>query len=579
MKKYILISISALFLIILICIIYAYNANNQFSFKISNVTFGEDSKKNTVTSSFNDAYNLSASIKNEETDLEKNIKQLTKKTTYLLLGDFNNKNETSENYYKRHQEYLDLRYNPDIPKDENTSSGFDEDSQEYKDDIVSGVTVPSIFLQLNELDIIYNSYGDIRITQNNEIIISSITLPNVKMKSQSNNNPMEYEMIETNLILYYYFKELNGEYKLYYLFGETTEDLNDYIEVLENNETKSMMAIAPTYDSNLSTIYNYDKLNNLTDEEINNIYNLNENKIVYLNAYYNNSITSSANGFFINDGLIVTTWHFLEKALIEAQYITASANNGNNYIIEGIVTANPETDVAVIKIENPSENHVNLVNFKELQVEDPAIIISSKLGSGLTVQKGIITSLDNYIQTSIPLVESDEGSPLFDKNGNVIGINTAQSTNSSLSLATNTEILKEIQDKFNNIKFNEIDAISFNELKEKYYYINYNDETIKNNIPKNKWKKYSKIGNIEQNIKLELIKANYKDNIVSLRYKNEISNYISNMQLAITFKEQLLEDGYKEVLNSSTKCIYENEEYKIIIMDEFDYLIIVMVKL
>ena len=51
------------------------------------------------------------------------------------------------------------------------------------------------------------------------------------------------------------------------------------------------------------------------------------------------------------------------------------------------------------------------------------------------------------------------------------------------------------------------------------------------------------------------------------------------MQLAITFKEQLLEDGYKEVLNSSTKCIYENEEYKIIIMDEFDYLIIVMVKL
>ena len=76
MKKYILISISVLFLIIFICIIYAYNANNEFSFKISNVAFGEDSKKNTVTSSFNDAYNLSASIKSEETDLEKNIKKL-----------------------------------------------------------------------------------------------------------------------------------------------------------------------------------------------------------------------------------------------------------------------------------------------------------------------------------------------------------------------------------------------------------------------------------------------------------------------------------------------------------------------
>ena len=51
------------------------------------------------------------------------------------------------------------------------------------------------------------------------------------------------------------------------------------------------------------------------------------------------------------------------------------------------------------------------------------------------------------------------------------------------------------------------------------------------------------------------------------------------MQLSVNFKEQLIKDGYKEVLNSITKCIYENKKYKIIIMNEFDYLIIVMVKL
>ena len=77
----------------------------------------------------------------------------------------------------------------------------------------------------------------------------------------------------------------------------------------------------------------------------------------------------------------------------------------------------------------------------------------------------------------------------------------------------------------------------------------------------------------------KLVKASYKDNIVSLRYKNSISNYISSMQLAVSFKEQLINDGYKEILKSSSKCIYENGKYQIVIMEEFDYLIVMMVVL
>ena len=88
-----------------------------------------------------------------------------------------------------------------------------------------------------------------------------------------------------------------------------------------------------------------------------------------------------------------------------------------------------------------------------------------------------------------------------------------------------------------------------------------------------------KIGDIENNIKMELVKANYDNGIVSLRYKNKISDYISGMQLAASYKEQLVKDGYQEILNSSSKCIYQNKKYQIIIMDEFDYLIVVMVKL
>jgi hypothetical protein len=51
------------------------------------------------------------------------------------------------------------------------------------------------------------------------------------------------------------------------------------------------------------------------------------------------------------------------------------------------------------------------------------------------------------------------------------------------------------------------------------------------------------------------------------------------MQLTSAFKEQLINEGYKQVLNGNRKCVYKSDDYKIIIMDEFDYLIVVMVEL
>lgn len=317
----------------------------------------------------------------------------------------------------------------------------------------------------------------------------------------------------------------------------------------------------------------------MSNEDFQRIYSSNINNIVYLVAYYNNKVVNAANGFFINDGIVVTTWSFLEDALIDAQYITIKGGNNQTYIVDGIITANPETDIAVIKLKEKTGNYVSLGDSMSLSTENPVVTISSKLGTGLVLQKGIVISNDDYIQTSIPLVDTDAGSPLFDKNGKVVGINTSKSTNTSVSISVNSKVLSEVQEKFATVDFDSIETISFEKLKSEYYYVKYNEEKIDNSISEAVWKKYSKIGDIEDNIKLKLLKANYQDGIVSLRYKNNISQYIPSMQLAAIFTEQLISDGYKEVLNSSSKAIYENEDYKIIIMDEFDYLIIVMVRL
>ena len=406
-----------------------------------------------------------------------------------------------------------------------------------------------------------------------------VSLPDVSMKKENFDNPMNYVTEKTNLVMYYYFKKLNDDYKLYYLFCETTDDLDDFFEDIGSSEEVKAISISINNDSKLNDVYDFSKLDLLTENKINEIYNNNYKNVLILNAYYNNDLVISSNGFFINDGLVVTTWSFLEKALIDSQYFVVKNSDGVIYDVDGIVTADPENDIAVIKLKEKVQSTTNLGNIDDIKIEDPVISISSKTGVGLTIQKGIITSKDEYIQSSLALQEVDAGSPLYNNEGYVIGMNTSKTVNTSVSIAINEKVLSEIKNKFSNIDFSTIDVVSFTDLKEKYYYVRYSNESVINTIPSSKWKEFKKIGNIDNNINMNLTKASYDNNTVSLRYHNEISKYVSGMQLASSYKDELIKTGFEQILSTSTKCIYTNHKYKVIIMDEFDYLIVVMVKL
>lgn len=548
------------------------HASSDFSINYSKIFDDKES----IINDLNNDYNLSYKVEDSNEKERQEITELSRKTTYLLLGD--GEEETSEEYYKRYKEYLNLRYAPKIPEDPNSFTGFDEDSQEYKDDLLTGMVVPTLFLAFDELGFKFDFISNVRVFfGDDDKVVSMVYIPNAKLKVEKDDNPEEYEYKSANLIITYIFKKLNNEYKLYSIYGRTTDEYNEYFTKVNDSEDSEVKAINISSDSDFEKIYDYSKLRAIKEEEFNKISDSNASNIVFLSSHYNNSIVSNANGFFINDGLIVTTWSFMKKALTDSQYIMITDNNKNVYEMDGIVTINPESDIVVIKLKEKNSNKVTLGDYKNLKVEDPVITISSKSGYGLTIQAGIVISNDGYIQSAIPLIISDEGSPLFDSAGRVVGMNTSQSINTNVSIAVNSDALKEIQDKFNNIDFNTIKAISFEELKKKYYN-GTNDEIVKNNVPTKKWKKYSKIGNVEKNIVMKLVKANYTNNIVSLRYYNEISGYMSSMQLAFSFKEELLKQDFKNTLDSNKKCIYENKDYKVIIMDEFDYLIIVMVR-
>jgi len=520
-------------------------------------------------------YQLSETISGEDKELKSELESIAKTTTTLLLGNPNNEEETSEDYYNRYKEYLNLRYVPNIPKDENGE--LDKNSTEYQDDLVSGYTVPSLFSIFNEHNIKYSTFGDIRVNKLNDIMVVTVVLPNVEMKEESKDDYTKYEIVKTNLVIYYYYKLQGTEYKLYYLFGSTTENLEDYSYEVESSESENTNNIASTYNSELSEIYNFDKLNNLPDETLNSIYNANKPYIVTISGIAHTGISVSANGFFIKDNLVVTTWSFLEKALTEAQEIAILDCNGRTYQSEGIVTINQNTNVAIIKTSESIDGCVKLGDSSSLNVEDVDIAISSKSGLGLTTQKGIIIANGSYIQSSIPLSQVDEGSPLFNENGEVIGINTAYSVNTNISMAINSNVLKEIQEKFENK--NEIKSVTFEQLKEKYFYKNQNEEKKINNVSDKIWNEYKEIGNIEENILLTETKRFYKNKKLSIRYRNDIIDSLDTSMLVQPYISALEEQGYKNIFEDENKIIYTNDKYRVVIQIELNYLMVGIEKL
>ena len=544
---------------------------------INDETFKLDKKENNTLLNFDSNFEIEKENNDNNYDLKEEIIELTKKTTYLLLGEANGENESSENYYKRHHDYLDLRYDPEVPKDENSFIGLDENSQEYKDDLLSGISVPGMFLMLSELDVKYSTYGDIRVTITDDInAIGMITLPNVTMKEQNENNPSEYNIIQTNLTMYYYFKKLNNEFKLLYIYGETENDIKEYVD--DSDEKTGILSKDEDYNSQLKDLYDFSKADAVTDDTLLKIYNENNSKIVFLSSTYNTGIVEMANGFFINEGLIITTYNYIEKSLMKAQNILIKDSLGTVYELDGIVTLDYENDIAILKIKDKNLNYIDIPEDIIIQKEDAVITLNSKIGVGLNTSKGIITEIDENIQTSLPVTEEMQGSPVFNSKGQLIGMINSETVNTSISQVTKSEIIKEYYNKLNEKDYDDIKAISFNELKENYY-IKYSEEKEVNNIPEKKWEQFNEAENIEDFIGLKLIKSSYKDGIISLRYKNEISNYMDTALFAEEYKNNLKNKGYKEKNVSDVKSVYENENYQIIIMTEFDYLIIIMIKI
>ena len=136
-------------------------------------------------------------------------------------------------------------------------------------------------------------------------------------------------------------------------------------------------------------------------------------------------------GFIIDEkGILVTNNHVIEGA----EDIVVQVN-GEKKFKATVIGADPLSDIAVLKIES-KENFlpVRFGNSDKARIGDWVIAIGNPFGLGGTVTSGIISArnrsiglsrYEDYIQTDASINSGNSGGPLFDMNGNVIGINTA----------------------------------------------------------------------------------------------------------------------------------------------------------
>ncbi|NNE51985.1 MAG: Do family serine endopeptidase [Sulfitobacter sp.] len=135
-------------------------------------------------------------------------------------------------------------------------------------------------------------------------------------------------------------------------------------------------------------------------------------------------------GFVISeDGFVVTNNHVIEGA----DEITIEFFSGEELKAE-VIGTDPNTDIALLKVN--AEEPLPFVTFGDsdiARVGDWVIAMGNPLGQGFSVSAGIVSArnralsgtYDDYIQTDAAINRGNSGGPLFNMDGEVIGVNTA----------------------------------------------------------------------------------------------------------------------------------------------------------
>jgi len=142
-------------------------------------------------------------------------------------------------------------------------------------------------------------------------------------------------------------------------------------------------------------------------------------------------VTSLGSGFIIDpSGYVVTNNHVIENS----DQISVTLNDGTNLPAK-LIGRDDKTDLALLKVT--TKRALPFAKFADsdtAHIGDWVIAIGNPFGLGSTVTAGIVSArnrdieagpYDDFIQTDAPINRGNSGGPLFDMDGNVVGVNSA----------------------------------------------------------------------------------------------------------------------------------------------------------
>jgi len=133
-------------------------------------------------------------------------------------------------------------------------------------------------------------------------------------------------------------------------------------------------------------------------------------------------------GFLVStDGRILTNYH----VIAEGTSAVVKLPDGAFYVVDGVLAFDKARDVAVIKAHGENFRTLTLGNSDRVQVGQEVVAIGNPLSLESTVSNGIISSIraideagGKYLQVTAPISPGSSGGPLFNMEGQVIGITT-----------------------------------------------------------------------------------------------------------------------------------------------------------
>jgi len=141
--------------------------------------------------------------------------------------------------------------------------------------------------------------------------------------------------------------------------------------------------------------------------------------------------SSLGSGVIISaDGYILTNNHVVN----EADEIVVQLQDGREAMVE-VVGRDPETDLAVLKVNLDQLTPISLGDPNQVKVGDVVLAIGNPFGVGQSVSQGIVSAtgrnglglntFENFIQTDAAINPGNSGGALVDAYGNLLGINSA----------------------------------------------------------------------------------------------------------------------------------------------------------